>query len=130
MNHYAPIRRHPRVALRVPVDITTIDPETDPLTGRPYFRECQELSGNLSSGGLFLLTPDPPHPGRRLLVRIHTQDGAPPIEAIARVAWQTPGARSGDGGVGVEFVGPSATTRAALERVLHAGRARRPARER
>jgi uncharacterized protein (TIGR02266 family) len=121
MSSFAPTRRHPRVALRVPVDVTTIDPETDPRTGRPYFRECQELCGNLSNGGMFIATADPPGPGRRLLVRIHTQDGAPPIEALARVAWQKPGAVTDapDAGVGVEFLGASATTRAAIERFLH-----------
>lgn len=121
MSAYAPTRRHPRVPLRVPVDVTTIDPETDPRTGRPYFRECQELCGNLSHGGMFIATPDPPRPGRRLIVRIHTQAGAPPIEALARVAWQTPGSAPGtkEVGVGVEFVGTSVTARAAIDRFLH-----------
>ena len=120
MSDYAPTRRHPRVALRVPVDVTTIDPEIDPRTGRPYFRECQELCGNLSNGGMFIATADPPGPGRRLLVRIHTQDGASPIEAVARVAWQKPGAANDapDAGVGVEFLAASPTTRAAIERFL------------
>ena len=121
MSDFAPTRRHPRVALRVPVDVTTIDPETDPRTGRPYVRECQELCGNLSNGGMFIATADPPGPGRRLLVRIHTQDGAPPIEAVARVAWQKPRAANDapDAGVGVEFLGASPKTRAAIERFLH-----------
>ena len=116
MSDYATTRRHPRVPLRVPVDVTTIDPETDPRTGRPYFRECRELCGNLSNGGMFIATPDPPRPGRRLLVRIHTKDGAPPIEALARVAWQKPGTDTP--GVGVEFLLASPTTRAAIERFL------------
>ena len=130
MSEFAPSRRHPRVALRMPVDVSTIDPETDPRTGRPYFRECQELCGNLSSGGMFIATADPPRPGRRLLIRIHTQDGAPPIEALARVAWQKPGTRidaRDPGGVGVEFVLPSPATRAAIERVLHGARPVDPA---
>jgi uncharacterized protein (TIGR02266 family) len=118
MSNYAPTRRHPRVALRMPVDVSTIDPETDPRTGRPYFRECRELCGNLSSGGMFIATADPPRPGRRLLVRIHGPDGAPPVEALARVAWQKPGTPH-PGGVGVEFVLPSPATRAAIERILH-----------
>jgi Tfp pilus assembly protein PilZ len=117
MSEYGAIRRHPRVPLRVPVDVTTIDPETDPRTGRPYFRECRELCGNLSHGGMFIATPDPPRPGRRLIVRIHAQPGAAPIEAIARVAWQTPGAAP-DAGAGVEFVGTSAKARAAIDRFL------------
>jgi uncharacterized protein (TIGR02266 family) len=120
MSNFAPTRRHRRVPLRVPVDLSTIDPETDPRTGRPYFRECQELCGNLSNGGMFIATADPPRPGRRLLVRIHTQNGAPPIETLARVAWQKPGAVVGarEPGVGVEFVRPSPATRTAIERFL------------
>jgi len=121
MPEYATTRRHRRVPLRVQVDVSTIDPETDLRTGRPYFRECRELTGNLSSGGMFIATADPPRPGRRLLVRIHAPDGAPPVEALARVAWQRPGERVGAseaGGVGIEFVGASPATRAAIERLL------------
>jgi len=120
MSDFAKARRHPRIALRVPVEVSTIDPETDPRTGRPYFRECQELCGNLSSGGMFIASADPPGAGRRLLLRIHTPDGAPPIEALARVAWRKPEAPVGPAqpGVGVEFLRPSAATRAAIERML------------
>lgn len=120
MSDFTKPRRHPRVPVRVPVDVSTIDPERDPRTGRPYFRECRELCGNLSPGGMFIATSDPPGPGRRLLVRIHTTDGTPPIEAVARVAWRQPGAAAGntEGGVGVEFVGPSPSARAAIERIL------------
>ena len=122
MSRFAPPRRHPRVSLRVPVDVATIDPETDRRTGRPYFRECRELCGNLSSGGMFIATSDPPGPGRRLLVRIHTGDGAAPIEAVARVAWYKPGftADAREPGVGVEFVGASPSTRAAIADLLGA----------
>ena len=122
MSEFAPTRRHPRIALQVPVEVSTIDPETDPRTGRPYFRECRELCGNLSTGGMFIASSDPPGAGRRLLLRIHTPDGAPPIEAVARVAWRKPEAPVGreQPGVGVEFLRPSAATRAAIERMLDA----------
>jgi Tfp pilus assembly protein PilZ len=132
MTIHAPTRRHPRVALRVPVDVTTIDPETDRRTGRPCFRECRELSANLSSGGMFIPTLDPPHPGRRLLVRIHAGDGGAPIEALARVAWQKRGTSSApEAGVGIEFVGPTPSARAAIERILErAAQPAAPARER
>jgi len=118
MSDFAATRRHPRIALRVPVEVSTIDPETDPRTGRPYFRECRELCGNLSTGGMFIASADPPGPGRRLLLRIHTPDGAPPIEAIARVAWRKPEVGREQPGVGVEFLKPSEATRAAIERML------------
>jgi Tfp pilus assembly protein PilZ len=121
-------RRHQRIALRVPVDISTIDPERDPRTGRPYFRDCRELCGNLSTGGMFIATTEPPSPGRRLLLRIHTP-GGPAIETVARVAWRALGPGRGDGerGVGVEFVGPNAATRAALERIVSSTPAETPA---
>ena len=131
MNDFAATRRHPRIALRVPVDVSTIDPEIDPRTGRPYFRECQELCGNLSTGGMFIASSDPPGPGRRLLLRIHTPDGAPPIEAVGRVAWRKPEAPVGmeQPGVGVEFLRPSEATRAAIERMLDSATIGAPERE-
>ena len=122
MPDHTSTRRHQRIALRLPVDVSTIDPERDPRTGRPYFRACRELCGNLSTGGMFIATSEPPSPGRRLLVRIHAPDGAP-IEAVARVAWRAPGV----GGVGVEFVGANAATQAALERIVRGRRASAPA---
>ncbi|MEN8159606.1 MAG: PilZ domain-containing protein [Myxococcota bacterium] len=112
-------RRHQRVPLRVPVDVSTIDPELDPRTGRPYFRSCQEHCGNLSTGGMFIHTAEPPTPGRRLLVRFHTPDGLA-VETLARVAWRgrSPGPGPSEKGVGVEFIEASAATRAALERIV------------
>ena len=119
MQDSASTRRHQRVALRIPVDVSTIDPERDPRTGRPYFRDCQELCGNLSTGGMFIATAEPPSPGRRLLVRIHTPDGLA-IETVARVAWRARSAGPGasERGVGVEFLATSPATRAALERIV------------
>jgi uncharacterized protein (TIGR02266 family) len=95
----------------MPVRISTIDAETDPRTGRPYFRATREYCANLSRGGVFIRTADPLSPGRRVLVEIHTPEGES-IEAIGRVAWsKTVLATSGDpedSGVGVEFLGSSA----------------------
>jgi uncharacterized protein (TIGR02266 family) len=103
-------RRHKRVAVHMPVRISTIDAETDPRTGRPYFRATREYCANLSRGGAFIRTADPLSPGRRVLVEIHVPEGEP-IEAIGRVAWsKTVLATSGepeDSGVGVEFLGSS-----------------------
>lgn len=125
MTDFSATRRHQRIALRIPVDVSTIDPETDPRTGRPYFRDCRELCGNLSTGGMFIATPEPPSPGRRLLLRIHAPGGGR-IETLARVAWRTPGLETAEtgapaeGGVGIEFLAASAETRAALERIVNA----------
>ncbi len=101
-------RRHRRVPVEVPVRLSTIDPETDRRTGRPYFRASRVLSGNLSRGGAFIRTRDSIAPGRRVLVEMRLPDGRE-LEAVGRVAWArrvlTPEGTSEDSGVGVEFVG-------------------------
>ena len=103
-------RRYRRVAVHMPVRISTIDPETDPRTGRPYFRATREYCANLSRGGAFIRTSYPVSPGRRVLVEIHMPEGKP-VEAIARVAWSKTVLNSGgdpeDSGVGIEFLGSS-----------------------
>ena len=112
-----------RVPLAVTVRISTIDPEIDPKTGKPYFRTCEETSANVSQGGTFVLTPDPIAPGRRLLVEIDIPDG-PRIQTIGRVAWTRtviePAEESPTSGFGIEFTGGSpehlSQLRAFLER--------------
>ena len=103
-------RRHRRIAVHMPVRISTIDPETDPRTGRLYFRATREYCANLSRGGAFIQTSDPLSPGRRILVEIHLPEGDP-IEAVGRVAWSktelTTSGSPEDSGVGVEFLGSS-----------------------
>ena len=110
-------RRHRRIAVHMPVRISTIDPETDPRTGRPYFRATREYCANLSRGGAFIRTSDPLSPGRRVLVEIQVPEGKP-VEAIGRVAWsKTVLKTSGDpegSGVGVEFLGSSGEQLSAL----------------
>ena len=115
-------RRHRRIAVHMPVRISTIDAETDPRTGRPYFRATREYCANLSRGGAFIRTSDPLSPGRRVLVEIHIPEGEP-IEAIGRVAWSktvlTSSGDPEDSGVGVEFLGASGDRLAALANYLH-----------
>lgn len=119
-------RRHHRVSVKLPVRISTIDPETDPRTGRPYFRASRELCANLSRGGLFVRTEDPPTPGRRILVEMHFPDGTP-LEAVGRVAWSKVVLSPGDGpeenGIGVEFLGAPSEQLQALESFLEEGAA-------
>lgn len=105
-----------RVALSVKVRISTIDPETDPKTGKPYFRTSEETSANVSRGGTFVQTREPITPGRRLLVEIEIPDG-PRIQTLGRVAWtrtaMEPAGDSSDSsdspnsGFGIEFTGAS-----------------------
>ena len=117
-------RRHRRVSVHVPVRVSTIDPETDPRTGRPYFRDTREYVANLSRGGAFIETDDPPSPGHRVLVQIHVPE-AEPIETVGRVAWSRKvlTRETGDegAGAGVEFLAEESL----LERI---GRAAGPAR--
>ena len=103
-------RRHPRVVANLDVRISTIEPERDPWTGRPFFRASQETCGNVSRGGAFVRTEEEFTPGRRLLVELKLPDGSP-LEAIGRVAWtkRVLGGPEGEDsvGVGVEFIGGS-----------------------
>ena len=111
-------RRFQRVSTDAPVRISTIEPERDPWTGRPFFRASQETCANVSRGGAFVKTCEPLDPGRRLLVEVHLPTGVP-LEAIGRVAWtkrvMTPHARAAESGIGIEFIGGASDQFAALE---------------
>jgi len=114
-------RRFQRVSTDAPVRISTIEPERDPWTGRPFFRASQEVCANVSRGGAFVKTSEPLDPGRRLLVEVHLPSGVP-LEAIGRVAWtkrvMTAHARAADSGIGIEFIGGAADQFAALEEYI------------
>ena len=117
-------RRHARVRADIPVRISTIEPDLDPLTGRTYFRASQERCANLSRGGAFIQTTELLHPGRRVLVELALPDGGR-VEAIGRVAWTQhalPPSRAGfDSGVGIEFLGGAAEQFTALEEFVKRG---------
>jgi uncharacterized protein (TIGR02266 family) len=114
-------RRHRRVPVSLPVRLSTIDPEIDPRTGRPYFRASREVCANLSRGGLFIKTRDPISPGRRVLIELHFPDGRP-LEAVGRIAWSkrvlAPSGGAEDDGVGVEILGAPPEQLAVLETFL------------
>jgi hypothetical protein len=117
-------RRHPRVLLQVPIRMSTIDPERDPWTGRPFFRTCEETIADLSRGGARVQSREPLAPGRRLLLELDLPDGRS-FEAIARVAWTRlePGlgndAPDGAYGLGLEFLGGTPDHVMRLETFLH-----------
>ena len=115
-------RRHPRIETNVAVRISTIEPERDPWTGRPFFRASKEICANVSRGGAFVKTTEPLDPGRRLLVEVHLPSGRP-LEAIGRVAWtkriMTPHSRDAESGIGVEFIGGAAEQFIALESYIN-----------
>jgi uncharacterized protein (TIGR02266 family) len=114
-------RRHLRVDTAFLVRISTIEPERDPYTGRPFFRASQEVCANVSRGGAFVQTREPLDPGQRLLVEVHLPGGRP-LEAIGRVAWtkRIMAPHSGDpqSGIGIEFIGGSEEQFAVLERYI------------
>ncbi len=115
-------RRYERIAAGIAVRISSIEPERDPWTGRPFFRSLQETCENVSRGGLFVKTAEPLDPGRRLLVEIKLPTGQP-LEAIGRVAWvkRTVSAnpRENQAGVGIEFLGGASEHFEALEAYIN-----------
>lgn len=120
-------RRHERISAVLPVRISTIDPETDPWTGKPFFRSTREWSGNISRGGLFVQTREPILPGQRVLLELSLPGGRS-IEAVGRVAWarrvMRVGSDESDAGIGLQFVGTTAEEMDALDAWVRAREAR------
>jgi hypothetical protein len=108
-------RRHQRVELDAPVRVSTIDPELDPHTGRPFFRAFEERCVNLSRGGLLMRSHEALTPGRRILLEVQLP-GGPLFEAVARIAWTEPIGDALDHGI--EFLGGIPDHLARLERFL------------
>ncbi|CAG0997447.1 hypothetical protein MYXO_02778 [Myxococcaceae bacterium] len=117
-------REHRREGVVLPVTVSTVDPEIDPATRRPFFRASREWSTNLSRGGLFLRTDQPFGAGRRLLLEITLAEHRT-IEAVGRVAWTRRPLAATDHadsrGVGIEFLAISRDDAAAIERFLRSG---------
>ncbi len=115
-------RRYERIAAGIAVRISSIEPERDPWTGRPFFRSLQETCENVSRGGVFVKTAEPFDPGRRLLVEIKLPTGQP-LEAIGRVAWVkrnvSANPRENVSGVGIEFLGAASEHFEALEAYIN-----------
>jgi Tfp pilus assembly protein PilZ len=111
-------RRYARVPVRMSVRISTIEPERDPWTGRPFFRSIQESCANVSRGGAFVTTAEPLDPGKRVLVELRLPTGRE-LEAIGRVAWVKrvigPKGSEPESGIGIEFLGGGNQELAALE---------------
>jgi Tfp pilus assembly protein PilZ len=116
-------RRHPRISADFAVRISTIEPERDAWTGRPFFRASRETCANVSRGGAFVHTAEPLTPGRRILIELELPDGSG-LEAIGRVAWTkrvlSPRERDRQAGIGVEFLGGNPDQFSALEAYIDA----------
>ncbi len=114
----------PRVSVRMPARISTIDPETDPLTGERFFRASSETCANVSRGGAFVSMRETIPAGRRLLVELEIPGGKT-VQAIGRVVWvQTkmaaglPAGKAPRSGIGIQFVGGASQDLQALERFV------------
>ena len=114
-------QRYRRVEVNVGVRISTIDPETDPETGAPYFRTSEETCANVSRGGAYVETSERVSPGRRLLVELELPSGEP-VQTVGRVAWTRAQIRGADGaertGVGIEFLDASSDELRRLEEFI------------
>jgi hypothetical protein len=82
----AGLQRYPRIAMAVPVRISTVDPESDPNTGKPFFRSTEETTANLSHGGAYLRSWEPLEQGRRVVVAIDLPSGEE-LQLTGRVVW-------------------------------------------
>ena len=117
------IQRYPRVATAVPVRITTVDPECDPITGKPFFRSAEETTANLSCGGAYLRSWEPLAAGRRVIVAIDLPSGEE-LQLTARVVWTRRELRPAKSdkieapGYGLEFHGTSSRELARLDQFL------------
>ncbi len=123
-------QRYKRANLRVPIRISTIDPEKDPETGRLYFYTSEEVSANISRGGAFVATPEPIDPGRRLLVEIDIPNGSS-IQTIGRVVWKRVAAGRAEAaatkrpGIGIQFTGGRPDLFSELDRFIKRATLRR-----
>jgi hypothetical protein len=117
------LQKFPRVATAVPVRISTVDAETDPDTGKVFFRSVEETSANLSRGGAYLRSWEPLEAGRRVIVAIDLESGEE-LQLSAHVVWtrrelRISGSENIDApGYGVEFFGGSHRDLARLDRLL------------
>lgn len=113
-------RRHQRVSTSLPVRISTIEPERDPWTGRPFFRASHETCSNVSRGGALVVTHEPFLPGQRLLFELTLPQGRH-VEAIGRIAWTERVMSAVERtayGVGIEFLGGASEQFNALDRFI------------
>jgi len=116
-------QRYPRLAVRLRVRLSTIDSETDPFSGKPFFRMSEETCANVSRGGAFVVTNETIPIGRRVLLELELPGGRE-VQATARVAWSipsttaTPAGIERDCGIGVEFLGEPRDQLLELERFL------------
>ncbi|HWP34348.1 MAG TPA: TIGR02266 family protein [Thermodesulfobacteriota bacterium] len=102
--------------IRVPLETTVEFAEAagrSPRAGRAV---------NISAGGLFVETPEPPLPGSELALSFRLPDGAAPLAAEGRVAWvnepAAPRKRDCGPGMGIAFRALSEAGRSTIVRYV------------
>lgn len=124
------LQKFPRVATSVPVRVSTVDAEVDPVTGRRFFRSTEETTANLSRGGAYVHSWEPLAAGRRVLVTLSLPD-EPELQLEARVIWTKRAIGSNDhhriepAGYGLAFTSGDRDELAILDRYLTRQTARR-----
>ena len=121
-------QQFPRRPARVSVRISTVDAETDPDSGAPFFRSTEATTANLSRGGAFVHSWEPLAAGRRVIVALDLPDGGE-LQLVGRVVWtrrRLGGGASGSletPGYGIEFIERTRADQAALQQILDASAA-------
>lgn len=122
------LQKFPRVEAAIPIRIATVDAESDPTTGRTFFRQAEEATANLSRGGAYVHSWEPLAAGRRVVITIQLPDEqreTRPLELEGRVVWTRRrlrpmrGGRIEPAGFGVQFVGGSRSELDTLDRFLN-----------
>jgi len=120
-------QRFPRVTTAIPIRIATVDAETDPSTGRTFFRSAEETTANLSRGGACVRSWEPLAAGRTVVITIDLpseRGEAQALQLVGEVVWTRRGVKPSKSGAlepagyGVEFVGGSRAELEALDRFL------------
>lgn len=116
-----PTQHYARISVRMNVRVSTIDAETDPWTGKRFFRASEETCANVSQGGAYIVTRESIPRGRRVLLEFELSGGRE-VQALARVVWiqkkDGPSGEPQDFGIGFEFAGSSRDQRLELERFI------------
>lgn len=106
--------KHPRVPVELPVEYA--------ITDRVVATSCL----NISRGGIFVQTPDPPPLNREIVLRFTIPGDPMPLRLRGRVVWSNPhaGRNPFPPGMGVQFVDLGAAQAARLEAFIASLRGR------
>ncbi len=84
-------RRHERIALKIPVDYTSVD---------AFFTE---FSSNVNEGGMFVEMENAPDLGTQVQLQFDLPGHNESIQVEGRIAWTSDGKDGSPPGVGIEF---------------------------